>query len=68
MHARKLFELLMSSLGYVLISLLWFVYAVPGMIELDSDFSLIAAAFGSIVWLCATGCIVLYVVQRMRTA
>ncbi|MCL6701339.1 hypothetical protein [Pseudomonas sp. T1.Ur] len=68
MHARKLFELLMSSLGYVLISLLWFVYAVPGMIELDSDFSLIAAAFGSIIWLCATGCIVLYVVQRMRTA
>ncbi|MBA1378077.1 hypothetical protein [Pseudomonas brassicacearum] len=68
MHARKIFELLMSSLGYVLISLLWFVYAVPAMIELDSDFSLIAAAFGSVIWLCATGCIVLYVVQKMRTA
>ncbi|MFW9268172.1 hypothetical protein [Pseudomonas sp. NR3] len=68
MHARKIFELLMSSLAYVLISLLWFAYAVPGMVELDSDFSLITAACGSIIWLCATGCIALYFVQKMRTA
>ncbi|MBC3361730.1 hypothetical protein J3P95_10020 [Pseudomonas sp. Z5-35] len=68
MHAKKIFELLMSSLAYVLISLLWFAYAVPGMLELDSDFSLIAAACGSIIWLCATGCIALYVVQKTRAA
>lgn len=58
----------MSSLVYVLVSLLWFAYAVPGMIDQDSDASLIVAASGSIVWMCATGCIILYLIQKMRTA
>ncbi|AOE61269.1 hypothetical protein LOY64_19735 [Pseudomonas corrugata] len=66
MHARKIFEFLMTLLAFVLITLLWFVYAVPGMIDYDSDLSLIVAAVGSIIWLCATGCIILYMVQKTR--
>ncbi|AHL33384.1 hypothetical protein CD58_10965 [Pseudomonas brassicacearum] len=68
MHAKKIFEFLMSLLVYVLVSLLWFGYAVPGMVEQDSDLTLIVAASGSIIWLCATGCIVLYMIQRVRAA
>ncbi|TWC16021.1 hypothetical protein FBY06_12185 [Pseudomonas sp. SJZ085] len=56
----------MSLLAFVLVTLLWFVYAVPGMIDYDSDLSLILAAAGSIIWLCATGCIALYIAQKMR--
>ncbi|WHS58254.1 hypothetical protein [Pseudomonas sp. G2-4] len=66
MHAKKIFEFLMSLLVYVLVSLLWFGYAVPAMIEQDSDLTLIVAATGSIIWMCATGCIVLYMIQRVR--
>ena len=68
MHARKIFEFLMSLLAYVLVSLLWFAYAVPGMIDYDTEVSLIVAATGSIIWLCATGCIILYIVQKSRRA
>ena len=67
MHARKLFELLMSAVFYTLVSLLWFVYAVPEMIEEGSDLSLIMAATGSLIWLCSSGCIVLYVIQKTRS-
>jgi hypothetical protein len=58
----------MSLLVYVLVSLLWFAYAVPGMIDQDSDIALIVAAAGSIIWMCATGCIILYMIQKVRTA
>ncbi|SFX25446.1 MULTISPECIES: hypothetical protein [unclassified Pseudomonas] len=68
MHAGKIFEILMALLAYILVSLLWFGYAVPGMIEYDSDTSLIVAATGSIIWMCATGCIALYLVQKTRKA
>jgi hypothetical protein len=66
MHAKKIFEFLMTLLAFVLVTLLWFAYAVPDMIEYDSDLSLIVASAGSIIWLCATGCIVLYIVQKTR--
>ncbi|EPJ85475.1 hypothetical protein B0E42_22555 [Pseudomonas sp. A25(2017)] len=66
MHAKKIFELLMSLLAYAVVSLLWFAYAVPDMIEQDSDLLLIMAATGSIIWMCATGCIVLYMIQKVR--
>ncbi len=68
MHAKKIFEFLMSLLAYALVSLLWLAYAVPSMIEQDSDLSLIVAATGSIIWMCATGCIVLYMIQKSRAS
>lgn len=66
MFAKKLFEVLISALLYLLVTLLWFAYAVPGMLELGTDAALITAGFGSMVWLAATGCIVIYTIQKAR--
>ncbi|WP_460108197.1 hypothetical protein [Pseudomonas sp. H1_F01] len=49
MPAKKLFEVLISALLYLLITLLWFFYAVPEMVERGSDIALIIAGFGSLV-------------------
>ncbi|WP_260961445.1 hypothetical protein [Pseudomonas citri] len=57
----------MSVVFYTLLSLLWFAYAVPEMLEEGSELALIVAATGSIIWMCATGCIVLYTVQKTRS-
>ncbi|OOG85760.1 hypothetical protein B0E42_13235 [Pseudomonas sp. A25(2017)] len=68
MPAKKLFEVLISTLLYLLITLLWFFYAVPEMVERGSDIALIIAGFGSLVWLSATGCILIYIIQKARPA
>lgn len=68
MSAKKLFEVLISALLYLLITLLWFVYAMPEMVEHGSDIALIIAGFGSLVWLSATGCILIYIIQKARPA
>lgn len=66
MSAKKLFEVLIGALLYLLVSLLWFAYAVPGMLEHGTDAALITSGFGSLVWLAATGCIVIYIIQKSR--
>ena len=68
MSAKKLFEVLISTLLYLLITLLWFFYAVPEMVERGSDIAMIIAGFGSLVWLSATGCILIYIIQKARPA
>ncbi|SCZ12599.1 hypothetical protein [Pseudomonas sp. NFACC37-1] len=68
MSAKKLFEIFISGLLYLLVSLLWFAYAVPGMLEHGTDAALITAGFGSLAWLAATGCIVIYIIQKARPA
>ncbi|SFN83365.1 hypothetical protein SAMN03159304_01123 [Pseudomonas sp. NFACC24-1] len=68
MSAKKLFEVLIGALLYLLVSLLWFAYAVPGMLEHGTDAALITMGFGSLVWLAATGCIVIYIIQKARPA
>ncbi|WP_338498165.1 hypothetical protein V5F23_09555 [Pseudomonas sp. WP18] len=66
MPARKLFEILMGLLAYLLVTLLWFAYTVPEMLGLGTDGALITAGFGSMVWLAASGCIVIYIIQKAR--
>ncbi|SCW89007.1 hypothetical protein [Pseudomonas sp. NFACC05-1] len=66
MSAKKLFEVLIGALLYLLLTLLWFAYAVPGMLEHGTDAALITAGFVSLVWLAATGCIVIYIIQKSR--
>ncbi|ROM84822.1 hypothetical protein BK652_09575 [Pseudomonas brassicacearum] len=66
MPARKLFEILMGLLAYLLVTLLWFAYTVPEMLGLGTDAALITAGFGSMVWLAASGCIVIYFIQKAR--
>ncbi|WP_339503936.1 hypothetical protein [Pseudomonas sp. RL_105y_Pfl2_101] len=66
MFAKKLFEVLMAAMLYLLVTLLWFVYAMPEMVEHGSDAALITAGFGSLVWLSATGCILIYIIQKAR--
>ncbi|WP_434676175.1 hypothetical protein [Pseudomonas sp. D3-10] len=68
MSARKLFEIVMGALLYLLITLLWFAYAAPQMIEHGSDAALITAGFGTMVWIAATGCIAIYIIQKARPA
>ncbi|MEX0165344.1 hypothetical protein MRBLPD1_003865 [Pseudomonas brassicacearum] len=68
MSAKKLFEVLISALLYLLITLLWFVYAMPEMVEHGSDVALITAGFGSMIWLGATSCILIYIIQKARPA
>lgn len=68
MSAKKLFEIYISGLLYLLVSFLWFTYAVPEMLDLDTDAALITAGFGSLVWLAATGCIVIHIIQKARPA
>ncbi|WP_447801243.1 hypothetical protein [Pseudomonas kilonensis] len=68
MSAKKLFEVLISALLYLLVTLLWFVYAMPEMVEHGSEAALITAGFGSMVWLAATGCILIYIIQKARPA
>lgn len=66
MSAKKLFEILVGLLAYLLTTLLWFYYAVPSMWESGTEASLITAGFGSMLWLCATACSVIYIIQRAR--
>ncbi|WP_434706869.1 hypothetical protein J3Q07_08130 [Pseudomonas sp. D4-18] len=66
MSARKLFEIVMGALLYLLITLLWFAYAAPQMVEHGSDAALITAGFGTMVWIAATGCIAIYIIQKSR--
>ncbi|MFC6573720.1 hypothetical protein ACFQDJ_22270 [Pseudomonas brassicacearum] len=41
---------------------------MPEMVEQGSDAGLITAGFGSMVWLAATGCILIYIIQKARPA
>ncbi|WDG79203.1 hypothetical protein PUP68_11745 [Pseudomonas chlororaphis] len=66
MAAKKLFEILVGMLAYLLITLLWFFYAVPSMWESGTEAALITAAFGSMLWFGATASIAVYIVQRTR--
>ncbi|AZC88369.1 hypothetical protein C4K29_2066 [Pseudomonas chlororaphis subsp. piscium] len=66
MSAKKLFEILVGLLAYLLTTLLWFYYAVPSMWESGTEAALITAGFGSMLWLCATACSVIYIIQRAR--
>ena len=66
MPAKKLFEILMGLLAYLLITLLWFAYTVPEMLRLGTDAALITAGFGSMVWFAASGCIVIHIIQKAR--
>ena len=68
MSAKKLFEVLIGALLYLLITLLWFVYAVPEMFSQGDEPALIAAFFGSMVWIAATCCIVIHIIQKARPA
>lgn len=43
MSAKKLFEVLADMLAFLLITLLWFFYAVPAMWESGTEAALIAA-------------------------
>lgn len=66
MSAKKLFQLLMGALAYLLVTLLWFAYVAPEMLTTGTDAALITAGFGSMTWLAATGCIVIYIIQKAR--
>lgn len=66
MFAKKLFEVLAFVLLYLMLTLLWFAYVVPDMLESGTDAALIAAGFGSMFWLIATGCIVIYIIEKAR--
>lgn len=66
MSAKKLFEVLIGALLYLLVTLLWFAYVVPEMLDSGTDAALITAGFGTMVWLAATGCIVIYIIQKAR--
>jgi hypothetical protein len=68
MSAKKLFEVLIGALLYLLVTLLWFAYALPEMIQLGTDAALITAGFGTMIWIAATGCIVIYIIQKARPA
>ncbi|SDZ27983.1 hypothetical protein [Pseudomonas sp. NFIX28] len=66
MSAKKLFEILVGMLAYLLITLPWFLYAVPSMWESRTEAALIVGGFGSMLWICATACIAIYIVQWAR--
>lgn len=68
MSAKKLFEVLIGALLYLLVTLLWFAYAFPEMLDHGTDAAPITAGFGTLVWICATGCIVIYIIQKARPA
>jgi hypothetical protein len=68
MSAKKLFEFLIGALLYLLVTLLWFAYALPEMIQHGTDAALITAGFGTMIWIAATGCIVIYIIQKARPA
>lgn len=66
MSAKKIFQILMGALAYLLVTLLWFTYVVPEMLVKGTEAALITAGFGSMTWLAATGCIVIYIIQKAR--
>ncbi|SDY29496.1 hypothetical protein [Pseudomonas sp. NFIX28] len=66
MSAKKLFEILVGILAYMLITLLWFFYAVPAMWESGTDAAFIIGTFGTALWLSATASIAVYIIQRAR--
>lgn len=68
MSAIKLFEVLISALLYLLVTLLWFAYAFPEMLQHGTDAVLITAGFGTLVWVAATGCILIDIIQKARPA
>jgi hypothetical protein len=68
MSAAKLFKLLMCGLAYLVLSGLWFCSAAPWLLNDGATASLIALAVGSAVWIIATGCIFIHVIQKARPA
>ncbi|MCB2253439.1 hypothetical protein KTQ74_16150 [Pseudomonas chlororaphis] len=66
MSAKKVFEILTGMLAFLLITLVWFFYAVPTMWESGTDAALIAAFAGSMLWLAAVASGVVYIIQRTR--
>ncbi|PXX71838.1 hypothetical protein SAMN05660489_02431 [Pseudomonas sp. LAMO17WK12:I10] len=66
MSAKKLFEILVGMLAYLLITLLWLFYAVPGMLDSGTEAALIAAFAGSVLWLAVTASGIVYIIQRAR--
>ncbi|MGY4818020.1 hypothetical protein ACVNP3_18985 [Pseudomonas chlororaphis subsp. piscium] len=66
MSAKKLFEIMVGLLAYLLITLLWFFYAVPSMWESGTEAALIGAFAGSMLWLAGTASSIVYIIQRAR--
>ncbi|PXX51545.1 hypothetical protein SAMN05660489_06315 [Pseudomonas sp. LAMO17WK12:I10] len=66
MSAKKLFEILVGMLAYLLITLLWFYSAVPSMWESGTEAAIITTSFGSMLWLAVTASGIVYIIQRAR--
>lgn len=66
MFAKELFEVLAFALLYLMLTLLWFAYVVPEMLDSGTDAALIAAGFGTLLWFASAGCIVIYIIQKAR--
>ncbi|MHC8326138.1 hypothetical protein [Pseudomonas sp. LB1P83] len=68
MSAAKLFELLMCGLAYLVLSGLWFCLAAPWLLNDGATASLFTLKIGAAIWICATACIVIHVIQKARPA
>ena len=66
MFAKKLFEVLAFALLYLMLTLLWFAYVVPEMLDSGTDAALIAAGSGTLLWIASAGCIVVYIIEKAR--
>jgi len=68
MYAIKLFKRLMGGLVWLIVSGLLFLYAAPWLFREGSEISLITLTICVAVWIIATGCVAIHVIQKSRPA
>lgn len=68
MYAIKLFKRLMAGLAWLIVTSLLFLLAAPRALQEGSEISLIILTICVAVWIIATGCIAIHVIQKARPA
>ncbi|WP_434558049.1 hypothetical protein [Pseudomonas sp. Z4-20] len=68
LSAMRLFEVLMFMFVYVALTVAWFGFAAPEMMDSVSTGAVLVGFAGSVLWLICTTCIVLYTINKWHSA
>ncbi len=68
MYAIKLFKRLIGGLVWIIVTGLLFWLAAPWLLREGSEIALITLTICVAIWIIATGCIVIHVIQKARPA
>lgn len=68
LSAMRLFEVLMFMFVYVALTVVWFGFAAPEMMNSVSTGAVLVGFAGSVLWLICNTCIAVYIINKWHSA